>query len=86
MPRSARASVVRASAVEPKGVAAKTGPVPGRSFLKSKPIGVGSAAPAGVIKNADLESVVETSDEWIKSRTGISQRRILASGGHIKGA
>lgn len=47
---------------------------------------MGSAAPAGVIKNTDLESVVETSDEWIKTRTGISQRRILNAGGQIKGA
>lgn len=39
-----------------------------------------------MIKNTDLESVVETSDEWIKTRTGISQRRILPTGGQIKGA
>lgn len=52
---------------------------------QSKMIGVGSAAPPGVIKNTDLESVVETSDEWIFTRTGISQRRILDTGGQIKG-
>jgi len=45
-------------------------PVAGRSFLRSKPIGVGSAAPADIIKNTDLESVGETSDEWIFTRTG----------------
>jgi len=49
--------------------------VAGRSFLRSKPIGVGSAAPADVIKNTDLESVVETSDEWIFTRTGTMGER-----------
>ncbi|TFJ80186.1 hypothetical protein NSK_008472 [Nannochloropsis salina CCMP1776] len=58
--------------------------VPGRSFLRAKPIGVGSAAPEDVITNTDLESIVETSDEWIFTRTGISQRRILTSGGQIR--
>lgn len=45
--------------------------------LKCRVIGVGSAAPKTVITNVDLEDVVETSDEWISSRTGISQRRVL---------
>lgn len=38
-------------------------------------IGTGSYAPADVITNADLEKLVETSDEWIVTRTGISERR-----------
>lgn len=38
---------------------------------------MGSAAPKTVVTNADLESVVETSDEWISTRTGISQRHLL---------
>jgi len=42
-----------------------------------RPIGIGSAAPATIITNADLEAVMETSDEWIKSRTGIAQRHVL---------
>lgn len=45
--------------------------------LKCRPIGIGSAAPKTVITNVDLESVVETSDEWIRTRTGISERRVL---------
>eukprot|EP00562_Extubocellulus_spinifer_P003024 CAMPEP_0178488006 /NCGR_PEP_ID=MMETSP0696-20121128/9626_1 /TAXON_ID=265572 /ORGANISM="Extubocellulus spinifer, Strain CCMP396" /LENGTH=404 /DNA_ID=CAMNT_0020115739 /DNA_START=150 /DNA_END=1364 /DNA_ORIENTATION=- len=50
---------------------ATTGP------LNCRPIGIGSAAPKNVVTNVDLESVVETSDEWISSRTGISQRHLL---------
>jgi len=45
--------------------------------LSCRAIGIGSATPRTVITNVDLEKVVETSDEWISSRTGISQRRVL---------
>ncbi len=38
--------------------------------------GTGSYVPEGRLTNADLEKLVETSDEWILSRTGISERRI----------
>lgn len=41
-------------------------------------IGMGHAYPSGVLTNADLEKIVETSDEWITSRTGIKQRRKAA--------
>jgi 3-oxoacyl-[acyl-carrier-protein] synthase III len=37
--------------------------------------GTGHALPAAVITNADLERLVDTSDEWITSRTGIRERR-----------
>lgn len=37
-------------------------------------IGMGHAYPEGILTNADLEKLVETSDEWIFSRTGIKQR------------
>src|SRR3954454_6687118 len=37
-------------------------------------IGIGHAYPEGILTNADLEKMVETSDEWITSRTGIKQR------------
>lgn len=39
-------------------------------------IGTGSYVPERVMTNADLEKIVETSDEWIHSRTGIRERRI----------
>ncbi len=37
-------------------------------------IGMGHAYPEGILTNADLEKIVETSDEWITTRTGIKQR------------
>mgnify|MGYP003704819863 CR=1 FL=1 len=40
--------------------------------------GVGAYVPERVVTNADLEKVVETTDEWITSRTGIRARRIAA--------
>ncbi len=40
--------------------------------------GVGSYVPAKILSNADLEKMVETSDEWITTRTGIKERRIAA--------
>ena len=39
-------------------------------------VGIGSDTPEGVLSNADLEKMVETSDEWIVERTGIRTRRI----------
>jgi len=45
--------------------------------LECRAVGIGSAAPRTVVTNVDLETVVETSDEWIRTRTGISQRRVL---------
>jgi 3-oxoacyl-[acyl-carrier-protein] synthase-3 len=41
-------------------------------------IGMGHAYPEGILTNADLETLVETSDEWITSRTGIKQRHKAA--------
>ena len=43
-------------------------------------IGIGSSLPDKVLSNADLEKLVDTSDEWITKRTGISERRILEKG------
>ncbi len=42
--------------------------------------GIGHAAPNKILSNADLEKIVETSDEWIVSRTGIRERRIAETG------
>jgi 3-oxoacyl-[acyl-carrier-protein] synthase-3 len=42
--------------------------------------GTGSYLPDRVLTNADLEKMVDTSDEWITSRTGIKERRIAAPG------
>lgn len=42
--------------------------------------GTGSALPEKVLTNADIEKIVDTSDEWIRTRTGITQRHIAADG------
>jgi len=42
-------------------------------------IGVGEYLPSKVLTNADLEKMVDTTDEWITSRTGIKERRIACS-------
>lgn len=46
--------------------------------MYTKIIGTGSYLPEKVRTNADLERMVETSDEWIVTRTGIRERRIAA--------
>ena len=48
--------------------------------MKCRPIGVGSAVPPTIMTNQDLELVVETNDEWIRTRTGIAQRHVLVQG------
>ena len=48
--------------------------------MKACIAGTGSYAPAKVVTNADLERMVATSDEWIRERTGIRDRRIAATG------
>lgn len=42
--------------------------------------GLGRYAPERVLTNAELEAVVDTTDEWITSRTGIKQRHVVAEG------
>lgn len=49
--------------------------------MTSRIIGTGSYAPARIITNDDLAKIVETSDEWISSRTGIRERRIAEEEG-----
>lgn len=46
--------------------------------MYSRIIGTGSYFPSQVRTNADLETMVETTDEWIIERTGIKERRIIA--------
>jgi 3-oxoacyl-[acyl-carrier-protein] synthase III len=43
-------------------------------------LGTGAALPAKVVTNADLEKLVETSDQWITDRTGIKERRQASNG------
>lgn len=46
-------------------------------MIQAKITGIGAYAPEDVITNADLEKIMDTSDEWIMTRVGIKQRRVL---------
>jgi 3-oxoacyl-[acyl-carrier-protein] synthase-3 len=48
--------------------------------MKSRIIGTGSYLPERVVSNADLEKIMDTTDEWIRDRTGIERRRYAADG------
>lgn len=48
----------------------------GKELRKAGITGVGSYVPEKVLTNQDLEEMVDTNDEWIRSRTGIEERRI----------
>jgi 3-oxoacyl-[acyl-carrier-protein] synthase-3 len=50
------------------------------SQFRSVISGVGSRLPERVLTNAELSTMVDTSDQWIRERTGISERRIAAAG------
>jgi len=41
-------------------------------------VGTGSQTPKRVLTNADIEKMVDTSDEWITSRSGIKERHIVS--------
>jgi 3-oxoacyl-[acyl-carrier-protein] synthase-3 len=47
---------------------------------RSRIVGTGRATPGKVLTNDDLSKMVATSDEWIRERTGIRERRILEDG------
>ena len=49
-------------------------------MIYSRIAGTGSYLPERILTNAELETLVETSDEWIISRTGIQRRHIAAEG------
>lgn len=50
------------------------------SSLNAVITGTGMSVPDKVLTNHDLEKMVDTSDEWITTRTGISERRVAAAG------
>ena len=51
--------------------------IEGTKILKAAITAVGGYTPETILSNKNLEEMVETSDEWIQSRTGIRERRIL---------
>lgn len=52
----------------------------GRHGLRAEITAVGHYVPDRVLSNTDLEKMVDTTDEWIRARTGIVERRILEHG------
>ncbi len=48
--------------------------------MRSLIVGTGSYAPDKVVTNAELEKLVDTSDQWIQERTGIKERHVAAPG------
>lgn len=49
-------------------------------MINSKIAGTGGYLPEKVVTNADLEKIVDTTDEWITSRTGIKKRHLVVDG------
>lgn len=49
-------------------------------MIYSRIVGTGSYLPEKILTNHDLEKIVDTSDDWIASRTGIRERHIVAEG------
>ena len=52
-------------------------------MIRAQIVGTGASVPKKILTNADLEKLVETSDEWIVSRTGIKERHIAAESDHF---
>ena len=52
-----------------------------KKHIKASITAVGGYLPEDSISNKDLETMVDTSDEWIKARTGIKKRRVLKEKG-----
>ena len=50
------------------------------SFVSSEILGVGHFVPEKIVRNEDLSKIMDTSDAWIKERTGIAERRIAETG------
>ncbi len=50
------------------------------SVIRSVVLGCGSYLPSRVLTNAELSRMVDTSDEWIRQRTGIRERHIAGEG------
>lgn len=51
-----------------------------KSVARTRITGLGAYLPSKVLSNADLEKMVATTDEWIRTRTGIRERRIVENG------
>jgi 3-oxoacyl-[acyl-carrier-protein] synthase-3 len=52
-------------------------------MYRSRITGSGAFAPPRVVTNAEMSKIVDTNDEWIRTRTGITQRRLIDHEGHM---
>jgi len=57
-----------------------TTPTPARATIRAAVKGVGHYLPDRVVPNAEFEAIVDTSDEWIRARSGIERRHFAATG------
>ena len=48
-------------------------------MITSRIVGTGSYVPEQIVTNDDLAKIVDTNDEWIRTRTGIRQRRLVTA-------
>ncbi len=60
----------------------RSSPRSGKAIRTVSIIGTGSYVPEKILTNEDLSRIVDTSDEWITTRTGIKERRIAARDEH----
>ena len=49
-------------------------------MIRAVPIGIGHYLPERVVENAEFEATLDTSDEWIRARSGIERRHFAAEG------
>jgi 3-oxoacyl-[acyl-carrier-protein] synthase-3 len=49
-------------------------------MMRARITGTGMWVPEQVVTNADLEKLMDTSDEWIRQRSGIVERRFVKTG------
>lgn len=61
-------------------VASRGGRAPSKTLIPVGIIGLGHRVPDRVMPNSELETLVDTSDQWIRERTGIEERRVVAPG------
>lgn len=58
--------------------------IPGKSWFRAKPIGIGAMAGQQVLPNSVFETLVDTNDAWIGKRTGIRSRHVIEKGSSLR--
>ena len=70
--------------MQQSGADAQAKATKGKSWLKCRPIGIGSMAGQNTMHNDAFQSLVETSDKWISKRTGIRNRHVIDKGSTLR--